>query len=93
MPDAAPPGPTVTLPHADTGDATVTRAPPVGSGFDEEFRRLVRSRLVLVHLLTLAFVGLLAVLEVAIPRGEGDPTAGYWWRLTVPFAVRVPVSA
>lgn len=55
------------------GAATATFAPAaataafpvagaVGSGFDEELRRLLRSRLILVHLLDLAYVVLLEVM-------------------------------
>jgi hypothetical protein len=42
------------------------------SGFDEELRRLLRQRLILVHLLALAFTILLAVLSRLIPRGEQE---------------------
>jgi serine/threonine-protein kinase len=60
---------------------------PVG-GFDEELRRLLRSRLILVHLLVLAFFVLVVVVSYYQPtQDESDPQpAGYWWRLAVPLA-------
>jgi serine/threonine-protein kinase len=80
--------PTATFaPSPESATVTHRGRATAGRAFDEELRHLLRSRLILVHLLTLAFVGLLAVLEVVIPRGEGAPAAGYWWRLAVPFAV------
>jgi serine/threonine-protein kinase len=67
-------------------------SPPSSSGraFDEELRRLLRSRLILVHLLFLGFIVILSVLNVAIPTSEHDaetrPDNGIWWANTVPFA-------
>jgi serine/threonine-protein kinase len=60
---------------------------PVG-GFDEELRRLLRSRLILVHLLVLAFFVLVVVVSYYQPtQDESDPPVeGYWWRLAVPLA-------
>jgi serine/threonine-protein kinase len=56
-----------------------------GSGFDEELRRLLRSRLILVHLLALAFIILLATLSFLMPGVEEDsslrPDQGQPWRL------------
>jgi serine/threonine-protein kinase len=60
-----------------------------GQAFDEELRRLLRSRLLLVHLLALGFVGVLAVLLAAIPTAGDDsarPVGGMWWRLAGPLA-------
>jgi serine/threonine-protein kinase len=64
---------------------------PASSGaFNEELRRLLRSRLILVHLLSLAWVVLLAALSIVIPRAEQEaalrPSEGYWWWLAAPFA-------
>jgi tRNA A-37 threonylcarbamoyl transferase component Bud32 len=62
------------------------------SGFDEELRRLLRSRLILVHLLGLAYLILFTVMIVVIPRDarlprgvEGEPTP------TSDFAVLWPM--
>jgi tRNA A-37 threonylcarbamoyl transferase component Bud32 len=45
-------------------------------GFDEELRRLLHSRLILVHLLALVFNALFAVLVLVIPRrGQGISAA------------------
>jgi serine/threonine-protein kinase len=60
---------------------------PVGgvprNGFDEELRRLLRQRLILIHLLALAFTILLAVLSRLITRGEQEALVHfgdrYWW--------------
>src|SRR5262249_40086605 len=54
------------------------------SGFDEELRRLLRSRLILVHLLALGFFFLLGTLGIVVPRQEGSsPLSGNsgfpWW--------------
>ncbi|HET6575945.1 MAG TPA: hypothetical protein VFG68_20255, partial [Fimbriiglobus sp.] len=83
------------------GTATATYAPDAataafpapgaaGSGFYEELRRLLRSRLILVHLLALAFFVLLAALSMVVPRSAEDsalrPAQGHWWRLAVPLA-------
>jgi hypothetical protein len=61
-----------------------------GRAFDEELRRLLRSRLILVHLLFLGFVVLLSVLSFAIPPSEQNavvrPDLGIWWLLAAPFA-------
>jgi serine/threonine-protein kinase len=53
------------------------------SSFDEELRRLLRSRLIFVHLLALAFTILVAVLSCLLPRGEQEALVHfgdrYWW--------------
>jgi serine/threonine-protein kinase len=78
------PLPTADWTAAPTRPATAT---PPAAGFDEEVRRLLRSRLILVHLLTLAFVALLIVLEVVIPRDASPrPADGPGWRLAVTLA-------
>src|SRR4051812_47297018 len=41
-----------------------------GRAFDEELRRLLRSRLILIHQLLLGYVVLLAALSFAIPPGN-----------------------
>ena len=55
------------------------------SGFDEELRRLLRSRLIFVHLLALAFTILLAVLSRLTATDKQDAVVrfgeGYWWGL------------
>ena len=55
------------------------------SGFDEELRRLLRSRLIFVHLLALAFTILLTVLSYLIPTGGGEAvfqfSEAYWWAM------------
>jgi serine/threonine-protein kinase len=86
-----PPGPTITLPAAAVA-ATVTRPASVPSGFDEELRQLLRSRLILVHLLALAFVVLQAAMSFLTPDeaykldAAMRPDQGNPWRLLVPFA-------
>jgi serine/threonine-protein kinase len=66
------------------------------SGFDEELRRLLRSRLILLHLLALAFVLLLAVLSFVVPGEREDvsvrPDQGNPWRL-VPLLVECVAGA
>jgi hypothetical protein len=75
---------------AEFEPASVPGPSASGRAFDEELRRLLRSRLILVHLLALAFVVLLVVMTLLIPNGEQDavlqPGRGYWWRLGVSFA-------
>jgi hypothetical protein len=60
---------------------------PVG-GFDEELRRLLPSRLILVHVLALTFFVLIAAVSFYGTGAEGDPTGqpGWWLRLAVPLA-------
>jgi serine/threonine-protein kinase len=53
-------------------------------GFDEELRRLLRYRLILVHLLVLAFFVLIAAAHFYSPASEVQP--GWWWRLAIPLA-------
>jgi serine/threonine-protein kinase len=69
-------------------EASLPGRPPSGRLFDEELRRLLRSRLILVHLLALAFFVLVVVVSYYQPtQDESDPQpAGYWWRLAVPLA-------
>ncbi|MBA4066799.1 MAG: serine/threonine protein kinase [Isosphaera sp.] len=76
-------------PEPTAAPAPARWATTAPAGFDEEFRRLLRSRLILVHLLTLAFVALLVVLEVTIPRGDAppEPAEGPGWRLAGSLAV------
>jgi serine/threonine-protein kinase len=59
--------PTVTFAPPDA-DRTQTAAPPFPTGFEEELRVLLRHRLILVHLLTLAYTVLLLVMTVFIPE-------------------------
>jgi serine/threonine-protein kinase len=60
-------------------------------GFDEELRRLLRSRLILIHLLALTYVTLLAALSFVMPGSEEDaalrPDQGQPWRLAPLFAL------
>jgi eukaryotic-like serine/threonine-protein kinase len=70
------------------GNCTVTRAggEPVASGYEEELRRLLRSRLILVHLLAFVYIALLAGLSALFPIAEGQdpnhrPDQGNPWTL------------
>jgi serine/threonine-protein kinase len=62
----------------------------ISQGIEQELRRLLRSRLILVHLLALAYIVLLAALSAVIPGAEEDaslrPDQGTWWRLAPPLA-------
>jgi serine/threonine-protein kinase len=62
------------------------RAP--GGGFDEELRRLLRSRLLLVHLLALALGALIVAVSLHWPVQPEAPARrqGYWWGLALPLA-------
>src|SRR5262245_26324963 len=88
--------PTATF-HAPGGVPTASVAPGdrARSRFDEELRRLLRSRLILVHLLALAYVLLLAALS-SMGRGDEDPALrpdqGNPWRL-VPTLAQCLVGA
>ena len=53
-------------------------------GFDEELRRLLRSRLILVHLLALVFFVLIAAVSLYSPASERQPN--WWLQLAVPLA-------
>ena len=76
------------------GAATAVFAPGCGmpgSGFDEELRRLLRGRLLLIHLLTLVLVVLLAAMIRLTPTAEQEgivqPRESYFWgRLAAQFA-------
>ena len=62
-----------------------------GSGFDEELRRLLRERLLLIHLLALALIVLLAAMIRLTPTVEQEgiiqPRESYFWgRLAAQFA-------
>ena len=61
------------------------RAP--GGGFDEELRRLLRSRLLLVHLLGLALGVLIVAVSLYWPGQAGETIRGqgYWWGLALPL--------
>jgi serine/threonine-protein kinase len=70
-------------PRATFAPASVRGSPSsAGRAFDEELRRLLRSRLILVHLLFLGFIGLFSVLMLASP-GSPDAAAAagrrVWW--------------
>lgn len=62
-----------------------------GRAFQEEFRQLLRSRLILVHLLLLGYVVLLQLLILTIPLNNEGPSSrsynGVWWWFSVPFPV------
>jgi serine/threonine-protein kinase len=70
---AAPPAKRVELPLAS---------------LDEELRRLLRSRLILVHLLSLTLGALIVAVSLYWPIREEDPTRrqGYQWGLALPIA-------
>jgi hypothetical protein len=59
-----------------------------GRALDDELRRLLRSRLIFVHLLALGYVVLSTGLSWAIPTSEQDavsrPNHGAWLRLVAP---------
>src|SRR5262249_52932334 len=59
---------------ADDPTRTAPAGPHRGSGFDEELRRLLRSRLLLVHLLTFVFLLLLSVMMWLTPQTAADRT-------------------
>ena len=65
-----------TAPYEASPDGP-TRAAPGGSrpetGFDEELRRLLRSRLLFVYLLNMAILALVVVTTASIPRRTSDP--------------------
>jgi serine/threonine-protein kinase len=60
-----------------------------GRAFQEEFRQLLRSRLILVHLLVLGYVVMASALSFsAPPDNEGishRPDQGVWWWYAAPF--------
>ena len=60
-----------------------------GRAFQEEFRQLLRSRLILVHLLVLGYVVMATALSFsAPPASEGishRPDNGVWWYYAAPF--------
>jgi serine/threonine-protein kinase len=62
------------------------RAP--GGGFDEELRRLLRSRLILVHLLALALGALIVAVSLfwSMESEDRPRRAEYWWGLALPLA-------
>ena len=64
-----------------------------GRAFQEELRKLLRSRLILAHLLLLGYIVLLQLLSLTSPPGNVEdvpsirPDNGVWWRFAAPFAV------
>ena len=69
-----------------TSLAAGARAP--AGGFDEELRRLLRSRLILVHLLALALGVLIVAVSCYSSMQAANPARGqgYWWGLALPLA-------
>src|SRR6516225_7440102 len=65
-----------TAPYAAPADVP-TRTAPAGTrpgvGFEEELRRLLRSRLLFVYLLNMAILALIVVTTASIPRRTSDP--------------------
>lgn len=66
-------------------------SPSSSRAFHEEFRQLLRSRLILAHLITLSFIVMLQMLSLASPPNDGGsasnrPDNGVWWRLIPPCA-------
>lgn len=57
--------------------------------FGEEIRQLLRTRLILVHMLLLGYMALLTVLSLTVPRGDEEPLTrpdkGVWWHLLPPL--------
>src|SRR5262245_43074331 len=86
---AVPPAePTATF-DAPGGVPTGSFAPAVRaprSGFDEELPRLLRSRLLFVHLLSLALMVLMAIMLSFVPRG------GYSAPFSLPWALPLLVA-
>ena len=85
--------PTATF-HARAGSRTASFAPGeavCGGGFDEELRRLLRSRLIFVHLLALMYVALIKVLTLSTPGGDPatQPDQGNPWLFFPVFAETV----
>ena len=60
------------------------------AGYREEIRRLLRSRLILVHMLLAGYMVLLTVLSFAVPPGDEEtltrPDKGVLWHLWPPLA-------
>jgi serine/threonine-protein kinase len=85
--DGSPSAPTVT---AEFKPASIPHPSSSGRAFDEELRRLLRSRLLLIHVLLLGFMVLLAAMIFAIPPDEQSaaarPDPGIWWLPAVPLA-------
>jgi serine/threonine-protein kinase len=56
-------------------------------GFDEELRHLLRSRLILVHVLAIALGVLIVIIHFFAPPPEEFPRLqqGYWWWLSIPL--------
>ncbi|QDU19313.1 serine/threonine-protein kinase [Urbifossiella limnaea] len=80
--------PTVTAAALPAATAPWAAGPTAGPGFDDEVRVLLRSRLILVHLLALLCVGLLQVLSWSTPNNNPlfRPDQGNPWLLAPPFA-------
>ena len=85
--------PTATF-EAPASVTTASFAPgglAAGSGFDEELRRLLRYRLILVHLLALIYIALLAGLSALFTNAVGGepnlrPDQGNPWKLVPALA-------
>ena len=80
------------LPRRGDGNLRSGRRPP--NGFDDELRRLLRGRLLLIHLLALALIVLLAAMIRLTPTVEQEgivqPRESYFWgRLAAQFAEAV----
>ncbi|MBA4191967.1 MAG: hypothetical protein C0467_28640 [Planctomycetaceae bacterium] len=61
-----------------------------GRAFHEEFRQLLRSRLILVHLLLFGYVVMATALSLSDPPGGDEgislrPDNGVWWWFAAPF--------
>jgi eukaryotic-like serine/threonine-protein kinase len=78
------------------GNGTVSRAgiDPVASGYDEELRRLLRTRLILVHLLAFVYLFFLAVLSSQFSTDTPNlrPDQGNPWKL-VPVLAECVIGA
>src|SRR5437660_670422 len=68
--------------------ASFPTRPSSGRVFDEELRRLLRSRLILVHLLALALGVLIVAVSCFSTMQAANPAQGqgYWWGLALPLA-------
>lgn len=60
------------------------------AAYGEEIRQLLRSRLILVHMLLAGYMVLLTVLSFSVPHGNEEaltrPDKGVWWHLWPPLA-------
>ncbi len=88
---SAEPTATFAAPGGDETALFIPSTPP--RGFDEELRRLLRSRLILVHLLVLGFHALLAITVLSAPKDSSLSIDLQTWALIVGSAAPCLVGA